>query len=671
MTLKYGRYSIFKIYVLIFNKFAKDLAQIENISTEVKEDCKEQNSENSQIEREKLEKNDEKLEENDDKISFIPNINNHQKNNEYDGMLTIRIPNNIDISEASKCSYDYTTIDFIENEEENIILDQTTIAKNPDDSDDINSKIVKYLEDTVYTLKNDEYSRLIHLFKLTDNQIESLLSLFFVEVGSYEFYELIRNFMLNPLNEFKIIDAMLFILNNPQIAGNPFKNNPLTSNIRNRPDVINITEIYNLYCHNLLRFLNFLLDEGQGKGIGKELAFIPMRIIRKQSLNFINEFRKNKIEESEDGSLIFESIVNLLNVPEIVNNEINYILLLEIIGSLLKYIDKTKNESEYMTQANAEFIENQENLINYEIFNKYWKLLSKFKYAEAIPPLIKIFKFLFKKENLFIHIMTCCKLIIIDCFEKSLPELEQLLKLVKNNSLDSEIFEFSLNLRNISKLIMTMTNTISKILRVLTRISVSKGKENIHDSVTLYQKRVYDELERLIDELKDNHIVISVTLTIYEIYEIECKKASQDDKYKIPTKRLDLAELGINFYSIINLKNDMENIFKKNKIDIHKRSEDDIIIHDIPQLSRLISYENNDLLNLPQLTKSFSQYKRRESEIEIDYHLIFCNFAANCSKHLSTFFLNTSKENKNLEMKYLVKNIPWINDFQSKITLFK
>ena len=461
-----------------------------------------------------------------------------------------------------------------------------------------------------------------NLIPCSDEQVEYLLRMLYVKVdaaktwkSNTETYFLYQNFCLSPSNEIKLIDAILFLLLNPNIyEKEDITASALLSKVaQNRLSLTQkkSEEVYKTFAENAIHFLRIFFEV-----IEPKIMYIPLDSIKSFTIKPIDELKtKYKYENKIDGmNSVLDLLILTAKVPLIAADKKLTQLLVEINKNFLEFAKDFKNK-DYAFEVASRHVE--------YLFKQCGKDETIASFQGSFKAFIKI-------------IPTILDSIVSSLKGKSQKIVEIVAKLKeieKNKEGDKQTqLKFIEDAEEFKEISVMLVLLVSNFFNPLFRTSYLFWKSD--EFKTLLDLDIFnlikDTLKNVDEELQREESQMFILL-VYEALEVYQRIAKKLNKLNANIMNLSgikpLIEIAISLYAIaeMNTRLQKEVVFEKDS-------------SPLPKLSKMISKE----YTTEQPRKMQRSFTALKSEKSFDFDQIFANFGLNYISVLSNYFYRLS-----------------------------
>ena len=561
-------------------------------------------------------------------------------------------------------------VEDAEGEEHEVVEDQ-----NKENSIEIGA----LFEDASPTTKRKELSKrnevselsknVVNFFRFDDLTIIRICKVFSVNYDNIKnFLDTVHGFVkdisLNPANELRIFDTILFILFTPELADAEGNSNPISSVLKDlfTSEEDSLLTVYQRFTTNIIAYLLYALDDSSKSYI----IFTPVKYMLKFGNKLLDELKaKTNFDKKVDEFFsVVDMIVGLLELKHILEQESQVKDLLSGILSFLKNQKKiTLIEGNYDQRTLENYTKSFShkniytllNILNNPLLNSenlYDKLEELMDYFKALP-------------ELFISLTSH----LTDYFNALLPHLnnslEESINLMK--SLDpSKVTKNDLE-TVMSKLSLAQFQTLQTILSSFAGVFYHYLFSSRKKKDVTVVKKIHNLLKDVVGEFFNKPNVSAFMLNIYEAADLIHKTKTPlklQDSYLDP-KLLTIISVCLYHYSIVA----MSMTYTPPSEDLDKNKEiNSVSDTEVPSLAKLISNDEIEVDNkgVQGLQRTFSHYRRQNN---VDFKTVFANFGLKFSKGISQISMQKNSDPECTMSKILsiiVPICPWILDLKTK-----
>ena len=487
------------------------------------------------------------------------------------------------------------------------------------------------------------------LLVLDEEEIEALLNFFFLKMqdNQHDTFSKFRDgFVLNPYNQARLLDAMLFILYTPE-SFESGDNDLFPTHIWNSDE--KGLEAYKLVAENILAYLAANVNLVVG------FMSVPTRVIDNLSIQKVRNLKEKYNYENKIGghSSMFDVIIGLLKVK----------LINEDYGKCEKILDFYRKLEEAPTLGEPNKHLPYEFKFNIGSIEYLFELLkTHWNSNESVTGMIKLFFVSMEPKPLqFLNIISPLFNIISQSIKVTDPKFSEVITyyklMIRDNAtkeIDPKVLDqlYTPELLNI-ELILSNLNSFYVYTLYDMSLSSRKDEKELH-------KVVYTKVENSLYKVCENLQTNEVQQYILRVFEILEHLYTVYGKTKIREKLIDsLVNIGISYCSLFTVKTEVS------KEPLFPDFDEEC---DSPPLSKIVSRDFSEDLPAPEmrLSRSFSQIRKQS---DIDFDLVYSNFGLKYS-HVITSLLNRDGNIKP-EIWHLNQKFPWIFELSTKREIFR
>jgi len=460
---------------------------------------------------------------------------------------------------------------------------------------------------------------------------------------------------LNPANELKILDTILTVLYSPEF----FESEPWKNQVKAYEDAVD----------TMLSFLTDYFNDPNRSYI----FFVPKIYLEKFGNNILKDLKEktNFTQKVSDCYTPFDMIIGLIETPSFVKNSKWTVQILEGVGSLLNK-EKNLKSAEDVAQVPLE---------NFKKTLSSKKFVNLLNLMEKSPTKIKskvqeVFMNLKSVPGLFVSLQDPLskdfyQLILAN--NKPLENLVNILKQVQDKEIGAvEIQEILANLENLQ--IQTLLTIILSFASVFQH-NLFGSNDQQKSPKTL--KKITTLLQTVTGSLFTQEDVKHFFVNCHELLELLLKIKTHfgSQESTLEKRTIPLILMCLSHYSIILMESSSEEGKPRSRSEFRKQTGGSSLsdIGEAPSLARLISFdeaEHHHHHDMVRLQRSYSHYRR---ETHVDFGAIFANFALKYSSQISKILTSRIEglhDILNRILPEIIKKIPWIIDFKTKLKIF-
>jgi len=507
-------------------------------------------------------------------------------------------------------------------------------------------------------MDEDQVEKSKRFFTLTDKEIETIVELFFVKYhepwAHDNFHQFIRHLLLNPYNEVRLLDALVFILQTPQLFkadANERSFPPMRLyNYSDKEDEQEKT--YSVLTENILSFITDYFHDDP-----PHFFSIPYSFIETCSIESVKKLKeqyryRDKVKVGYSGA---DLILGLLQIPTVYKDfdkAISYIRLYE------KLVDMKKLNARIPGMPEKTYITSKNIHVLFGLIHTHWNQHHLVK--EEISRIFQLF--IDKPQNFGFLVPSLIQVLEISITE-SIPILHESLIRIRTQ-VKCGNYEYD------ESLVEDFDNPNFTIIEVVLRLFSSffiktlfetSFKPNAAEKKPLEERvltGIEESLLRICGDLQTKEAT-DYMLEVYHILDLIYKKRGRN----APRSQIinNFVSIGVSYCLLFIAEEKLEEDYEKQ---LKKAENED----EFPELGRVVSGEA-DFSDMPKVEMLSSFTKIRENK-DINFNLIYSNFGLKYANVISKLAKEPNGSVRE-EIWHLNQKFPWIFEFSTKKEILK